>query len=181
MKDFAELAGVSVQSVYQKLNRKNSPLQRYARQIDGVRYIDRQAYDILYAPCKAPAESVEPSSDPAPTAGNISESPIEQSPVKNSTERLLDLLEQQLEDQRRQLLEKDRQISAANDQIHSLLSRLEDSSRIITQQQQLTAMNLLHGGDEPEDSPSGASPESPEPTSEHAEKKSFFSRIFQKH
>lgn len=62
-------------------------------------------------------------------------------PQKNSTDRILDILEQQLEEQRRQLQEKDNQIAEQNVQINSLLARLEESSRIIDQQQQLTAMN----------------------------------------
>ena len=61
--------------------------------------------------------------------------------MKNSTDRLLDILEQQLEEQRRQIQEKDIQIAAQNEQIKSLLARLEESSKIIDQQQKLTAMN----------------------------------------
>lgn len=134
IKDFADLAGVSVQSIYKKLRKENNPIQRYLKVVDGVKYIDRKAYTVLYSPAAAPtvenAKKIDAKAD------------AEQAPPpKSSTDRILDILEQQLEEQRRQLQEKDNQIAEQNAQINSLLARLEESSRIINQQQQLTAMN----------------------------------------
>jgi len=131
VKEFAELAGVSVQSVYKKLGKSNNPIQRYLKVVDGVKYISRTALDVLYA------------SGPAPRAEEREQSILDDEPqqMKNSTDRLLDILEQQLEEQRRQIQEKDIQIAAQNEQIKSLLARLEESSKIIDQQQKLTAMN----------------------------------------
>lgn len=134
IKDFADLAGVSVQSIYKKLRKENNPIQRYLKVVDGVKYIDRKAYTVLYSPAAAPttekASQIEAKADAEQTP-----------PPKSSTDRILDILEQQLEEQRRQLQEKDNQIAEQNAQINSLLARLEESSRIINQQQQLTAMN----------------------------------------
>ena len=39
VKEFAELAGVSVQSIYKKLGKANNPIQRYLKVVDGVKYI----------------------------------------------------------------------------------------------------------------------------------------------
>ena len=131
VKEFADLAGVSVQSIYKKLGKANNPIQRYLKVVDGVKYISRTALEVLYA------------SGPAPRAEEREHTILDDEPqqMKNSTDRLLDILEQQLEEQRRQIQEKDIQIAAQNEQIKSLLARLEESSKIIDQQQKLTAMN----------------------------------------
>lgn len=135
IKDFADLAGVSVQSVYKKLRKENNPIQRYLKVVDGVKYIDRKAYTVLYSPA---ATSTVENAEQIDAKADAEKAPP---PPKSSTDRILDILEQQLEEQRRQLQEKDNQIAEQNTQINSLLARLEESSRIINQQQQLTAMN----------------------------------------
>ena len=77
---------------------------------------------------------------------------------------LLDILEQQLEDQRRQLAEKDKQIADQSRQISQLLEQLAENAKIINQQQQLTAMNtqFLLG------QPAAATGEEVEPPAEEA-------------
>ena len=153
VKEFADLAGVSVQSIYKKLGKANNPIQRYLKVVDGVKYIERRAYAILYSSAPAPtaAEEAPPAivEEQTPPQPGESEAP----PPKSSTDRILDILEQQLEEQRRQLQEKDKQIAAQTEQINSLLARLEESSQIINQQQQLTAMNVkaLTGGESKEE------------------------------
>ena len=185
VKEFAELAGVSVQSIYKKLGKANNPIQRYLKVVDGVKYIERIAYAILYSSAPAPtaAEEAPPAivEEQTPPQPGESEAPP---PPKSSTDRILDILEQQLEEQRRQLQEKDKQIAAQADQINSLLARLEESSQIINQQQQLTAMNVkaLSGGEskeepaavdvEPQPQPQ---PEEKQTTPPPPEKKGFFS------
>lgn len=185
VKEFADLAGVSVQSIYKKLGKANNPIQRYLKVVDGVKYIERRAYAILYSSAPAPtaAEEAPPAivEEQTPPQPGESEAPP---PPKSSTDRILDILEQQLEEQRRQLQEKDKQIAAQADQINSLLARLEESSQIINQQQQLTAMNVkaLSGGEskeepaavdvEPQPQPQ---PEEKQTTPPPPEKKGFFS------
>ena len=185
VKEFADLAGVSVQSIYKKLGKANNPIQRYLKVVDGVKYIERRAYAILYSSAPAPtaAEEAPPAivEEQTPPQPGESEAPP---PPKSSTDRILDILEQQLEEQRRQLQEKDKQIAAQTEQINSLLARLEESSQIINQQQQLTAMNVkaLTGG-ESKDEPAAVDVE-PQPQPEEKqttppppppEKKGFFS------
>lgn len=178
VKEFAELAGVSVQSIYKKLGKANNPIQRYLKVVDGVKYISYTAYEVLY------------SGSPAPRVAEQEQPPQmeEQPQVKSSTDRILDILEQQLEEQRRQLQEKDKQIAAQAEQINSLLARLEESSTIINQQQQLTAMNIK-GLLAAEPTPAPATEEEPPQQPEVAEemppppppqKKGFWSRLFGK-
>lgn len=187
VKEFAELAGVSVQSIYKKLGKANNPIQRYLKVVDGVKYIERRAYAILYSSAPAPtaAEEAPPAivEEQTPPQPGESEAPP---PPKSSTDRILDILEQQLEEQRRQLQEKDKQIAAQADQINSLLARLEESSQIINQQQQLTAMNVkaLSGGESKEEPAAVDVEPQPQPQPEEKqttppppppEKKGFFS------
>ena len=185
VKEFAELAGVSVQSIYKKLGKANNPIQRYLKEVKGVKYIERRAYAILYSSAPAPtaAEEVSPAivEEPTPPQPGESEAPP---PPKSSTDRILDILEQQLEEQRRQLQEKDKQIAAQIEQINSLLARLEESSQIINQQQQLTAMNVkaLTGGESKEEPAAVEVEPQPQPEEEQTpppppppEKKGFFS------
>lgn len=187
VKEFADLAGVSVQSIYKKLGKANNPIQRYLKVVDGVKYIERRAYAILYSSAPAPtaAEEAPPAivEEQTPPQPGESEAPP---PPKSSTDRILDILEQQLEEQRRQLQEKDKQIAAQADQINSLLARLEESSQIINQQQQLTAMNVkaLSGGESKEEPAAVDVEPQPQPQPEEKqttppppppEKKGFFS------
>ena len=183
VKDFAEKAGVSVQSIYKKLAKTNNPIQRYLKVVDGVKYIEPRALEILYSPKAASAAD-----DEEPPVVEETPPPKQAAPQqsKNSTDRILDLLEKQLEEQRRQLLEKDRQLQEKDNQIKSLLDRLEESSKIINQQQQLTAMNtqaLLErnsstasAADEAETPPPPIEVEVEQPT----QKKSIWQRIFGK-
>lgn len=184
VKEFADLAGVSVQSIYKKLGKANNPIQRYLKEVKGVKYIERRAYAILYSPAPAPtaAEEAPPAivEEQTPPQPGGSEAPP---PPKSSTDRILDILEQQLEEQRRQLQEKDKQIAAQTEQINSLLARLEESSQIINQQQQLTAMNVkaLTGGESKEEPAAVDIEPQPQPEEEQTmpppppEKKGFFS------
>ncbi|MBO5106209.1 MAG: hypothetical protein J6C29_04865 [Clostridia bacterium] len=184
VKEFADLAGVSVQSIYKKLGKANNPIQRYLKVVDGVKYIERRAYAILYSSAPAPtaAEEAPPAivEEQTPPQPGESEAP----PPKSSTDRILDILEQQLEEQRRQLQEKDKQIAAQTEQINSLLARLEESSQIINQQQQLTAMNVkaLTGGESKEEPAAVDVEPQPQPEEKQTtppppppEKKGFFS------
>ncbi|MBQ7908609.1 MAG: hypothetical protein IJ311_03835 [Elusimicrobiaceae bacterium] len=185
VKEFADLAGVSVQSIYKKLGKANNPIQRYLKVVDGVKYIERRAYAILYSSAPAPtaAEEAPPAivEEQTPPQPGESEAPP---PPKSSTDRILDILEQQLEEQRRQLQEKDKQIAAQTEQINSLLARLEESSQIINQQQQLTAMNVkaLTGGESKEEPAAVDVEPQPQPEEKQTmppppppEKKGFFS------
>ena len=154
IKDFAQLAGVSVQSIYKKIGKQNNPIQRYLVELNGLKYIRRAALDVLYSPAPAATvfqEEQPPQNDEPPQ-------------TKSGTDRLLDILETQLADQRRQLEEKDKQIADQSRQISQLLEQLAENAKIINQQQQLTAMNtqFLLG------QPAAATGEEVEPPAEEA-------------
>ena len=157
IKDFAQLAGVSVQSIYKKIGKPNNPIQRYLVELNGLKYIRRAALDVLYSPAPAAAASPAEVEEQPPQTD-------EPAKTKSSTDRLLDILEQQLEDQRRQLAEKDKQIADQSRQISQLLEQLAENAKIINQQQQLTAMNtqFLLG------QPAAATGEEVEPPAEEA-------------
>lgn len=182
IKEFAEFAGVSVQSIYKRLSKPDNPIQRYLTTVERVKYIQRKAYYVLYNPEAAPAAEDK---EPQPVEQEQPQEKQEQPKPKNSTDRILDILERQLEEQRRQLQEKDNQIAAQNEQIKSLLERLEDSTRIINQQQQLTAMNTkaLLGTDKTADEPAAPVEVEQEPPKQQEQtpppqKRSFWQRLF---
>ncbi len=126
IKQFAELAGVSPQSIYKKIRKPNNPIQPYIKTVEGVKYIRRAALDVLYNSPNIPKAEAKP----------------EQS--KNTADgmkRLLDILEEQLREARRQIDKKDEIIAAQTAQISNLLERVAEANQIINQQQQLAAIN----------------------------------------
>lgn len=173
VKEFAEIAGVSVQSVYKKMMKKDHPIQRFINPVEGVKYIRSSALDLLYQ--KPPAKADEKSEAPRPE-------PSDKQPQDSSMDRLLSILETQLEDQRRQLQEKDRIISKQAEHITALLQRLEDVTRAIDQQQQLTAISVkaLTASPDPVPEPdTGSEPVQPmDAAAESTERRGFFRRIF---
>lgn len=51
IKEFAEAAGITHQSVYKRLNKQEDPLKRYLKTIRGKRYLDRSALFEIYGIC----------------------------------------------------------------------------------------------------------------------------------
>lgn len=122
IKEFAELVGVSVQSIYKRIKKANNPIHPYVKKVENKTYINRSAVSVLYNDEDIPKAEEK--------AGTRSATPEE----KTANDRLIDLLEKQLDELRKQLAEKDNQIATQNEQITNLLN-------LISQQQQLTAMN----------------------------------------
>lgn len=141
--EFAEIAGVSVQSIYKRLKKKDNPLQPYYKEVEGKKFLRRSALLNVYGiedpvvPLQRAIEEDQPIHEAAAEKKDPPTSdPIEK---KDPTERLLDLLEQQLKEKDLQLKEKDKQIEEKDEQISSLLNRLEDITRVADQQQKLSA------------------------------------------
>lgn len=165
--EFAELVGVSPQSVYKRIKKENNPIKPYLKEVEGVKYISRSA-KILYKSAAA-AEEKEDIIDQKEI--NQTRSDQQQQPERNSMERLLDILDQQLKDQQQQLKEKDRQLMEKDQQIGKLLDQIAEITKIVDQQQQLTALNhknLMIDQKEAED----------QPRSEQQPKKSLWERLF---
>ena len=150
--EFAEIAGVSVQSIYKRLKKQDNPLKPYFKEVDGKKFLRRSALINVYgiedhepgiedhrSPLHAAIEKDQPLHEAEPIG---KESPASAAAEKKDpTERLLDMLEQQLKEKDQQLQEKDKQIQQKDEQISSLLNRLEDITRLADQQQQLAAID----------------------------------------
>lgn len=142
IKEFAEMAGVSQQSIYKRLNKKDNPLQPYFKEVEGKKFLRKTAlalYEVEYAAdIEDELPEKEPEIKPEEKAAAAAAKPKEK---RDNNERLLDLLEQQLREKDKQLMEKDRQLLEKDKQLSSLLDRLEEANQIINQQQQLTALD----------------------------------------
>lgn len=118
IKDFARAAGVSVQSVYKRLNQVENPLNQYLNLIDGRKMLDIKALKDLYG-----VEVEQPV-----------EQPLNQSYQPNSTgDTAIKALNRQLGVLQDQLKSKDLQIEELN-------QRLKESMQLLDQQQKLTAI-----------------------------------------
>lgn len=118
IKDFAQAAGVSVQSIYKRLNQVENPLNQYLNLIDGKKMLDIKALKDLYG-----VEVEQPV-----------EQPLNQSCQPNSTgDTAIKALNQQLGVLQDQLKSKDLQIEELN-------QRLKESMQLLDQQQKLTAI-----------------------------------------
>lgn len=141
--EFAEIAGVSVQSIYKRLKKKDNPLQPYYKEVEGKKLLRRSALLNVYGiedpvvPLQRAIEEDQPIYEAA--AEKKDQPASDPTAKKDPTERLLDLLEQQLKEKDLQLKEKDKQIQEKDEQISSLLNRLEDITRVADQQQKLSA------------------------------------------
>lgn len=131
IREFAALVGVSVQSIYKKINKEDNPLRQYVKDTEQGRLISKEAAS-LYG-----IEQAETIIDE-----RIEENPTQLKAESNDiNDKLIAILETQMEELKRQLIEKDKQLAEKDNQIMSLLLRLEENAKIIQQQQTLTAMN----------------------------------------
>lgn len=151
IKDFAQAAGVSVQSIYKRLNQVENPLNQYLNLIDGKKMLDIKALKDLYG--------VE--------VAQLVVQPLNQSCQPDSTSDIaIKALNQQLEVLQGQLKSKDLQIEELN-------QRLKESMQLLDQQQKLTAiaeqkvLMLEQQSANPEENPE-----------ERESKKSWWKRIF---
>lgn len=151
IKDFARAAGVSVQSIYKRLNQVENLLNQYLNLIDGKKMLNIKALKDLYG-----VEVEQPV-----------EQPLNQSCQPDSTSyTAIKALNQQLEVLQDQLKSKDQQIEELN-------QRLKESMQLLDQQQKLTAiaeqkvMMLEQQSEDQEENPE-----------ERESKKSWWKRIF---
>lgn len=152
IKDFATAAGVSVQSVYKRLNQVDNSLNQYSTQVDGKKMLNIQALQDIYG-----IEVEQPVEQPLNL--NIKPDLTGENDIYKALLQQLDILQEQLQ-------VKDQQISDLN-------SRLQDSLNLLDQQQKLTAVaeqKILQLEQRDQD------PEAPEP--ENPPVKSWWRRIF---
>lgn len=115
VKDFAQKIGVSVQSVYKKINKEDSELKPYIVKEKNVVKIDIRAITEIY---------------------NI---PVKTASPKEETVDIKEFFINQLQEKDRQIQEKDRQIQEKDNQLNSALERLAEANRLLDQQQKLNA------------------------------------------
>lgn len=146
IREFADLSGVSVQAVYKKTKQKNNPIKPYLKRFKNKLYISRKALEIL-SPAFENQEEKKSGS-----AGNSSE------------EKLISILERQIEELREQVNEKDLQLREKDVQINNLLNQVSESLTLLNQQQQLTAL----------------ASQAPAKLPEAGERRNFWKRLFNK-
>jgi predicted DNA-binding transcriptional regulator AlpA len=117
VKEFAAITGVSVQSVYKKISNSTHSIQRFIVELNGVKMVKPEAVEWYQAQKEESNQSS--SSSGAPEV-------VDQS--------IIEILKQQIELLNNQIVEKDKQIE-------SLLEQLRSVTKVVDQQQQLTALN----------------------------------------
>lgn len=144
IKDFAVIAGVSEQSIYKRLRKADNPLKPYFKEVEGKKCLRRSALkDIYNIDLEDPTDENETADGAASPIGG---SPLHEQKSENrrsreardSNERLLDLLEQQLQEKDRQLHEKDKQIQEKENQINKLIDQIENLTNMAEYVAQLT-------------------------------------------
>lgn len=132
IKEYAEKAGVSVQSVYKKINGKNNPIKPYLKRLNNKWYIKETVFETL-------TEETE-----------LQEEKKQTSPASSSEEKLISILEAELRELREQVKEKDNQLREKDNQINTLLNQVSESIKIVNQQQTLTAITAKAAAELPD-------------------------------
>lgn len=139
VKEFAEIAGVSIQSIYKRLSKENNPLNPYFKEADGKKLLQKAALWEVYNLDQPEEAAADQPAEHKKETDIAADQPAEPEKIDH-TDRFITLLEKQLQEKDRQLQEKDQQINAKDKQIESLLQRLEEANKLIDQQQQLAAI-----------------------------------------
>lgn len=122
VKEFAKRAGVSVQSLYKRLNGLNNPLNQYIKLVDNQKMLNISALEEIYG--IEVEQPIQPNHSTYSTFHSTSES---------INEAVIDTLLKQTE-----ILKKELEIK--NIQIKELNERLSESQKLLAYQQQLQAM-----------------------------------------
>lgn len=115
IKDFAEAAGFTPQGIYKRLKDEKDELQQYCKEIDGKKFISAAALSAIFNKEYKPHEQ-------------------EQQKEESSTNKVIEILKEQIEAQRKDIEEK-------NNLINTLAAQLENSQKLISQEQQLNYAN----------------------------------------
>lgn len=118
VKEFAKRAGVSVQSLYKRLNGLNNPLNQYIKLVDNQKMLNISALEEIYG--IEVEQPIQPNHSTYSTSESINEA-------------VIDTLLKQTE-----MLKKELEIK--NIQIKELNERLSESQKLLAYQQQLQAM-----------------------------------------
>ena len=131
---FAEIAGVTPQSIYKRIKKENNPIHSFLKETEEGLKLHKSALEILYNKKKN-----ETTTQPSLEVDNLL---LEKTKEKESkkqekneeaspSNKVIDILREQLEAQKLQLQEKDKQIAELNE-------RLAENQRMLDQQQRLS-------------------------------------------
>ena len=115
IKEFAAAAGITVQSIYKRLNNKEDELQAFYKEQGGKKYISAAALSAVY-------NKEQEQQEETPTESKTTESQI------------IEILREQIEAQRKEMEEK-------NKLIDTLAAQLEREQQLLNQEQQLNLVN----------------------------------------
>ena len=185
VKDFAERAGVSQQSLYKRLNKLNNQLNNYIKLVDNQKMIDIRALQEVYG--VEVEQPIQPQIQPV-------EQPI-QPPLQAEIEEkndLIEFLKDQLraKDEQIESMRNDsdtssdealneavlKQLDILNEQLKAKDKQIENLTKLLDQEQQLNAMNqqkILALETKLEEPTEPVEPDEEPP-------KGFFSRFFKK-
>lgn len=134
IKDFSKLAGVSAQSIYKRIRKADNPIQPFIKQEGNQFTIDKTALQVLYkigveeTTSKQGCEVEQPLIDTQEKDGERKEKTEEK---ESATNKVINILQEQLEAQRKD-------IESKNILIAELNNRLAESQRMLDQQQKLS-------------------------------------------
>lgn len=137
IKEFAELAGVSTQSIYKRIKKADNPIQPFIKQEGNQFTIDKVALQVLY---KVEVEETtnqqgfkveNPLLEAQEKDGEKKENAEEK---ENASLKVINILQEQLEAQRKD-------IESKNNLIAELNNRLAESQRMLDQQQKLSIID----------------------------------------
>lgn len=133
IKNFAELAGVSTQSIYKRIRKTDNPIQPFLKREDNQLTIDKVALNVLYGievdqTTTQPSLKVEnPLQNDSETKENVKETKEE----ATASNKVIDILREQLQAQRKDIEEKNTLIAELN-------HRLAEVTTLLDQQQKLS-------------------------------------------
>lgn len=117
IKDFADAAGKTQQAIYKRIANAADDLQQFIKVIDGKKCISAAALTAIY--------NIPLKQEPQPQ---------EQPKEESSMGKVVDILKEQIEAQRKDIAEK-------NDLINNLSLQLENALKLVSQEQQLNYAN----------------------------------------
>ena len=133
IKELAERVGRTQQSIYKRINKENNPIKPFVKKEKGQTFVDKVVIDLFYN--KEKREENNPPIKPSLKEGLKVETENKKGDAESTASMIaINILKEQLEAQRTQIAEKDKQIESLNE-------RLKESQKMLDQQQQLSALD----------------------------------------
>lgn len=130
IKQFAEIAGVSKQNIYNQLNGRLKP---YVQVVDGVKMLKKSALEVFYSEKSSQVDS----------------QPVNNQLNDNFDEKILSILEKNVEILNKQLETKDKQIEELNKRLADITNVVQQQQILLDQQQKLTLIEKTEDIKEP--------------------------------